>query len=184
MSDENPFHKWIGTGIAALTLVVTASGLFWIARQLEQAQASLISSTSEHLYSRMHDIHKLFIEKPELRAYFYEGKEKPTAYDDPIRYAEVSQAAEMLCDFFHQVILELETVPADDRNYKSEMYRDLAEGWTSYIKDVYKRSPAFREHYRKNRSWYTSSLAMKIFAAADHELDGDAKRQSAKSPAP
>lgn len=162
--------EYFNTTIAVITLLVTAVGLFAISRQLEQSQASLLSNTSEHMYARMHDIHKVFIERPHLRAYFYQNIPAPRLDDDADRYHEVMGATEMLCDFFHQVLVELDTVPEDDRKYSPEMYEDLYSGWTAYIKDVYKRSPAFRAYYKENRNWYTSNLAMALFGEAEKEL--------------
>ena len=161
---------YFNTTIAVITLLVTAVGLFAISRQLEQSRATLLSNTSEHMYARMHDIHKVFIERPHLRAYFYHGAPAPRLEDDAERYYEVLSAAEMLCDFFHQVLVELDTLPEDDRDYSPEMYQDLYSGWTAYIKDVYKRSPVFRDYYQANQNWYTSNLAMAVFREAGAEM--------------
>lgn len=179
LSRFKPSLALINMAIAAGTLLVTAYGLFSIFRQIEQSQATLISEISDKAYARMHDIHKLLIEEPELRPYFYEGKEnvKPETQEGPAfeRYQQVAQMAEVLCDFFHQVILSLDTVPKQDQLEKAEMYDDLRYGWTCYIKDVFKRSPALRQHYVANKPWYTSNkLATTIFDEAESERLGKA----------
>lgn len=179
MSESSRLQKFNAL-IGFMAFLVTTVGLFSIVRQMEQTHATLFSSASDHIYARMHDIHKIFIERPYLRGYFYNNVPKPTMAEDESRHYEVSTAAEMLCDFFHQVLVELDTVPEQDRKYSPEMYRDLHDGWTAYIKYVYKSSPAFREHYNANKSWYTSQLAMKLFGEADAEL----VREAAVPPAP
>lgn len=140
-------HPWteivtaVGTALGA---IFTALGLGFIVVQLRAARRQLTITTFEHLYSGMQDIHKVLIEKPYLRPFFYGGKATKEGSD---HYEEVCVAAEMLADFFQQVCLELEFMPPK-----------TAQGWKAYISNIIGKSPALRSHLRSNAAWYPSQL--------------------------
>jgi hypothetical protein len=140
-------HTWteiitaVGTVLGA---VFTALGLGFIVVQLRAARRQLTITTFEHLYSGMQDIHKVFIEKPYLRPFFYEGKPLKEGANNP---EEIYVVAEMLADFFQQVCLELDLMPPK-----------TAQGWRAYISDIIGRSPTLRVHLKSNAAWYPSQL--------------------------
>ncbi len=134
------------TAVASAVAALAASaGLIYIARQLHNARQTLQFAAAEHLYSRMHDIHKLFLDRPELRPYFYE-RVRPGRWSGHKRKAEVM--AELLADFFQQVFLELNTLPLQTR-----------AGWREYMSHVLRHSPTLLNFVESHRAWYPSNFA-------------------------
>ena len=113
----DPNWAEITSALANISMaVLTSIGFFYVYKQIR-------ASAVDHLYSRMHDIHKIFMLKPELRRYFYDTKQLPADGKDDA--AEVSILAEMIADFFQQVFLELDHLPPV-----------AAKGWRCYMKDT------------------------------------------------
>ncbi|OHE85680.1 MAG: hypothetical protein A2579_03975 [Lysobacterales bacterium RIFOXYD1_FULL_69_11] len=127
------------SGIAeSLSALFVLFGFWFVVRQLR-------SSSVEHLYCRMHDIHRMFIEHPELRTYFYENTALPS--NDPELVVRIHAAAELLADFFQQVFLELDLLP-----------KNAALGWRLYMTDVLDRSQVLQSYVNRHRSWYPSNF--------------------------
>ena len=143
--------------VTALASVVAASfaGLaFW---QLKAAREQLAITTFEHLYGRMQGIHEQFLQKPELRDYFYSGK---IVGPDDTKAREVDIIAEMLADFFQQVHLQLGFMPLK-----------TARGWRAYSMEIVERSPALQAYLLANATWYPSDLLQVARAAKDRLPD-------------
>jgi len=71
-------NEWteVAQAIAAITTAIASIGMLWVVnRQLRQANRSLKQSYHVSLYSANAEIDKVFIDKPELRPYFYDNKE-------------------------------------------------------------------------------------------------------------
>lgn len=162
-----------------LTSLTTIAGLLLVWMQLRANGEALHASTIEQIYSRMHDVNGQFVQHPEWRPYFYEGLAihepneliaKLGLNEDLVR-AQIPPLAEMMCDFFAQALLELKNLPPA-----------AYAGWQSYIKEIYKRSPAMRDYYHQNIEWYQYDDAARLFDAADQELLQMMEAQA--SPAP
>lgn len=125
--------------LGALLVLV---GFGFVVRQLR-------SNSVQQLYCRMYEIHRLFIEKPYLRPYFYEN------WDVPDRASwlavEVDATSEMLADFFQQVFLELDLLP-----------RSAASGWRIYMKDTLDHSQVLQRYVNAHRDWYPSNFVGKL----------------------
>lgn len=135
----------VASAIANISIAIfTAIGFPFIVMQIRRARRTLEITTFEHLYSRMHDIHKIFVEKPHLRAYFYDAEIIDSSSKN---YLEVCAAAEMFADFFQQIYLQIDLMPSK-----------AAEGWKTYMENIVSNSPVLKEHLKCNKAWYTSAL--------------------------
>jgi hypothetical protein len=130
----------------AIGTLFTGLGFVFVVKQLAAVRRQLTLATIEQLYGRMHSIHELFVQKPGLRAYFYDDKPANPGASD---YAEVCAATEMIADFFQQVSLQLDLMPKATRS---------AEGWRAYMDEIVSHSPALRRHFREHHAWYPSRL--------------------------
>lgn len=115
---------------------------------------SLLSAIYSYLLSRqahhvstyygaidlLRELDKTFLEYPDLRPYFYDGK--PFDVDDPNR-DRVLAAAELVLDAFEWIWYR-----QDKLNAKSE------EGWRAYTIDTFSSSPVLQQHYLASESWY------------------------------
>jgi hypothetical protein len=129
------------SAVADVSMVlVTLFGFIFIYKQIRSASA-------EHLYSRMHDIHKIFLDNPEFRRCLYDP-EPPSVeeYSD-----EHLIMGEMMADFFQQVFLELKHLP-----------RTTAASWKCYMRDVLNNSPALRNFVASRQDWYPSNFVEKL----------------------
>jgi len=97
----------------------------WI--QIRDAKRGIKSSTYQNVAQGMIDIDKIFIEKPELKPYFY--SKKASAQGELI-YPRLLSAAEMFLDFFDNVY-----------HQKSCMPIETFDGYTAFMRDIYKCSP-------------------------------------------
>jgi hypothetical protein len=139
MSQGNP---WDLLNATANTVTAISASLVFV--QLRFARKTLKITTFEHLYSRMNNIHSMFIDHSELRAYFYDSM----AIDgDRNHRAKISQAAEMIADFFEQVSLEFEHMP-----------EDVAKGWKNYMRSLVDTSPALQKHLLDRQAWYPTEF--------------------------
>ncbi|RLK25185.1 hypothetical protein DER29_3171 [Micromonospora sp. M71_S20] len=102
------------------------------------------------------ELDKTFLEYPEIRPYFYDGK--PVGDDEPDRH-RIRAAAELILDTFEWIWYRRK-----DLNAKGE------EGWRAYIVDTFSSSPALQHHYASSASWYpgiTRLIAEHGIALAD-----------------
>lgn len=86
------------------------------------------------------ELDKTFVEYPEIRPYFYEGKSLEA--DDPNLH-RVRAVAELVLDAFEWIWHRKEELNTDDET-----------GWMNYIADTYFSSPALQQHYASVASWY------------------------------
>ena len=132
--------EWVSASANVFMALATAIGFIFVYKQIR-------SSSADHLYGRMHDIHKLFLQKPELRRYLYDLK--PPSVEDYSDEALIM--AEMVADFFQQVFLELDHLPSV-----------TAEGWRCYMRDILKNSPALRNFVLAKEEWYPSNFVEQL----------------------
>jgi hypothetical protein len=92
----------------------------------------------------MFEIDRLFIEKPELKPYFY--GQKPLTVDDP-DYNRVMSTAELFVDFM---------------DYVTEVEPALPEyPWDTlkcYFRDLLRTSPALQQYWQKHDQWYPDTV--------------------------
>jgi hypothetical protein len=159
------WSKIIGATLALI-------GLFLTWGQLRDNGQALDANTIEQIYSRMHDIDKLFVEHPELKPYFYADMRlndrnplvEKLGLNEALVKAQVPALAELICDFFAQALLQLKNLPPG-----------AYEGWRNYFKAVYMRSPELRDYYKANAQWYQYEEADRLFKEADTALAAQAE---------
>jgi len=122
------------------TLLITTIGFCFIYVQMEQTQHILNSSTHAAIYGQTQVLDQLMIEKPFLRKYIYENCEPP---EDLERRRIVLSTTDMFADFFEHVAQQ-----------RTNMPENIRRPWLSYIRDVYKSSPAYRDQFKDRGIWY------------------------------
>jgi hypothetical protein len=85
---------------------------------------------------------QVFIEKPDLRPYFYDGK--PIAKDDA-KYDQVVATAELMMDVFDQIA-------GDSKDFPE--YYDDPGAWDRWMVEMFKSSPILRWFCDKYSHWY------------------------------
>ncbi|MEW2378138.1 hypothetical protein AB0883_18820 [Micromonospora sp. NPDC047812] len=110
------------------------------------------TSTYYGVIGLFRELDKTFIEHPEIRPYFYDGK--PVDVDESNRH-RVRAAAELVLDTFEWIWHRRK-----DLNAKGE------EGWRAYIVDTFSSSPALQQHYVRSASWYPGITRL----IADHGI--------------
>ena len=108
-------------------------------------------STYTGVISLFRELDRTFIEYPDLRPYFYDGK--PVGVDDP-NHNRVQAAAELVLDTFEWIWYRQENLNAEDE-----------KGWQTYIAETYFSSPALQQHYTRYPSWYPGIARL----IADHK---------------
>lgn len=130
--------------------IVVAASLWFLWIQIRYLRHSLTGSIYQNVYETMIKMDNVFVENPELKPYFYDGKETNPA--DPL-YQRVSSVAEMLTDYFDSVYYQKNYVPV-------QWFREF----TSFMRDIYKSSPALREHLSQRQQWHPKEFIMYIEA--------------------
>ena len=128
---------------AIAMVILTGVGFLFLNLQLKDAAQTHQITTYENIYSRMHDIHKLFLENTELRGYFYDGW--TTAHADPQTLKKLTILAEMMADFFQQIHLQL-----------GMMTPNTAKGWRNYMSSIMEKSPILCTFFQEHKDWYPS----------------------------
>ena len=164
-------HLWVQI-IAGTIGVIGVLLLVWQLHQsniqLNQAEQAIRSDTIGQIYNHMVEVDRLFVDHPELKPYFYEGKKigdpNPLLIESvngvAIHQAKVRATAELIADFFSEALQGVVFLP-------EETY----EGWCAYIKYVYKQSPPLQELYQQRIDWYRNEVAGQLFKKAQHEID-------------
>jgi hypothetical protein len=90
---------------------------------------------------------RVFLDHPELRPYFYEGKDLDKS--DPLLYAQVEAVAEMHLDVFDYNL-----------NYRLLFPKEyhFPEGHESFIREMLAQSPIMRRALEKRAAWYSPEL--------------------------
>lgn len=125
--------------------------------QIKQLEISTRGETYGDLYRHQQVIHQFFIDRLDLRPFFYDGAEIQGEEDE---VQTINIVAEMMVDFFEHIFLQLPSLGEDTQ-----------EGWESYIVKIYKNSPAVREHLRTNGAWYSHRLINLLETKAQDNKD-------------
>lgn len=90
---------------------------------------------------------ELFIREPQLRPYFYSGKDVDKA--DPL-YDKVYAMAEYQLDFFDSLSTQLKEYP--------NLWLHEKKTWEANIIDSFAWSPVLRRYLEANKDWYSDEL--------------------------
>jgi hypothetical protein len=133
---------WIQTAIAGVSFLGFVGLIFslWSLRQ------ATFASVYQGIASQMHDLDKLFVERPDLRPYFYGEEPKPVPHDEPER-GRVLATAELIVDFADNFVAQRRVLPGD-----------YERGWAEYFRALYVSSPAVQHFWKKSSGWYCDDL--------------------------
>ncbi len=129
------------------TLVVSGAAVIVLIVQVRKLRETIQGDTFGRLYAQDSDITHLFLSYPELRPYFYEGHDVDRLEPDSPELARVKAAAEVLCDYFDHVALQMQCMP-----------KDAQETWRSYVVSIHASSPIIQRFLGENPSWYSEAL--------------------------
>ena len=127
----------IQTIISVLGFVAVVVSLIYVAQNIK-------TQVYQSIGNQLIDINKVFVDHPELRPYFYEGKEISKGSK---LYGLATSIAEMRLDFYDSVLIQMKYFP-----------KYFVVGWKETIRDVFAFSPIMRETLEIRRKWYSPGL--------------------------
>jgi hypothetical protein len=143
-----------------LNVVFSVLGLLSLYFLLEQTRGTFVqaqhlarsveSGAYQSITTELLELHKLYLEHPQLRPYFRGGRDiRP---DDP-NYEQALVLAEYQLDFFDSFWVQSEQMP-------HILNRDGPEwlSWLSYMRDSFALSPLMCRHLDSVKTWYTSEF--------------------------
>lgn len=111
----------------------------------ENMQASMYATIAAHTM----EMDRIFVDRPELRPYFYSNK--PIDEADKV-YDQVMAVAEHELDLFDSIYTQLGYIPDDEDKDEDR------ETWRRYFAASFAKSPALCKRYYANKDWYMRSL--------------------------
>jgi hypothetical protein len=142
--------------------LVTLGGFYFVTQQLRRERSALETQTSAQVYQGSIGILNLFIDRPELRPYFYD--DVPLPEQEPER-SRVLAACEVMADHWENTCLSGQSLHADTLRV-----------WSAYMVRVYRRSPALRAFLLREGHCYSNEF----LALLDPELPAASRRAVAK----
>jgi hypothetical protein len=106
-------------------------------------------------------INEVFLQKPELRQYFYGGVDLE---ENSLVYADAESAAELILDVMEHVLWQARFFPQLFTPEKSE--EGTQDTWKNYFHDMFILSPLLRKYLEKRQRWY-SPLVIDIMKQAN-----------------
>jgi hypothetical protein len=127
----------------------TVKALKYSASAIEINTKAIEQNAFNSAASNLMEIGKLFVDKPHLRKYFYDGEPVP---ERPEEYEQAKAAALVMLDFLANILVYV-------NNYE-HLYPE--KEWHGYIKDIFRSSPMLRETFtqlrRAGKEWYVEEL--------------------------
>jgi hypothetical protein len=139
--------------LSGIGLVISALGFTAVIVSIRTAQAQMSCSeiqtsllVKDRTLANVLALDRIFFDHPELRPYFYEGKDLDEA--DPL-YPKVAAVAEMHLDVFDHDIEYRQQFP---KQYYSP------QAMERFVHNMLAKSPVMRRYLRKNAEWYSPQL--------------------------
>lgn len=136
--------------------LVALFGFFLVSQQLRIGRESMNAQARGLIYQLSHNVYKLFVDRPELRPYFYGDIPIPT--EEPER-SQVLSAAELLCDYFEHIYFAGE-----------QLAPELKDTWCSYMRMLYQSSDALKHYLDGMDSQYSPSFLSEIRTEPEKSL--------------
>ena len=111
--------------------LVAAFGFIFIWVQLKHERSALEAQTRLQIYELGSNVLNMFVERPELRPYFYSNRPIPTK--DPLR-SQVLAATELVLDQLESIVMS-----------HGDMDATTLETWAKYMNGIYLTSPTIQE---------------------------------------
>lgn len=144
--DRDLFYKKLSLFISSGGFLLIVVGLTVNFIQSNRVEKSIRATVQNSVLNHVLTLDKLFMDKPYLRPYFYEGK--PIDEKDE-KYQEVVMAAEMVLDIF-------DIIAAQNQNFLE--FWDDPQAWDEWMIDTFATSPILRDTLDKRSSWYSKFL--------------------------
>ena len=169
-----------------LNVVFSVLGLLSLYFLLEQTRGTFVqaqhlarsveSGAYQSITSELLELHKLYLEHPELRPYFRDGRDiRP---DDP-NYEQALVLAEFQLDFFDSFWVQSEQMP----NILGREGPDWLS-WVTYMRDSFALSPIMCRHLDSIKAWYTPEFVAFAKASCPKGVISQVDETSANSHAP
>ena len=134
----------LALGVSIVAVYVVYKQLQVVYQQLQKVNETILGNAFSSCFIELRELHKVFIEDPKLRPYFYED-EHPTPKSDA--YQKAMAVAEMFFDaFIHMYLL------------RSRFPEDLREHIDLYIEDMINLSEFLSDYLAKNEKWMPADL--------------------------
>jgi hypothetical protein len=132
-----------------LQCLITAGGFVFVWSQIKLLRQSTAGSTYASLYGEYMDVCKLFLEKPQLRPYFYHPAAGAPEMPDG---GEARQTVEVMCELMTGL---LEHATLQQGNIPANIWEQC---WKKYTNDRFNESPAMRSYWELNRHLYADAF--------------------------
>jgi hypothetical protein len=139
--------KWWSLSLfELLTTIISVLGFAAVIWTIESGKKALTTNSYLQVYGWTYDIDKIFIEKPQLRHYFYEGD---SILPNDSNYQQVEAIAEFMLDNFDAVL-------NNEDYFKKDL--EAKKAWVNYIRCSFHSSPILRTEFKNNLSSYRKEL--------------------------
>jgi hypothetical protein len=132
----------IATGVLGVT--ISLGGFLLVVVQLFKLDKSMKSSARGSIYDMASRIKEVFLSKPHLRPYFFEGE--PISQGDA-NYQEAVAVADYYCLYLEQITTQKNSIDETER-----------ASWLKYAHDIYHDSPLLQEFLKDKRKWYSQKF--------------------------
>jgi hypothetical protein len=128
-----------------MSLVISVAGFVTVIISIFLLNRSLKNDTYQGSANQMFAADQIFITYPDLRPYFYSGKDM--SEDDP-NYDRVIAIAEYMQDYFGAILIQCKRLPHIwPQNW-----------WLPYFKYVFANSPVLCRNLEASAGWYQKEL--------------------------
>jgi hypothetical protein len=134
------YSEWVGAIATCVGAIGTIVSLIFLYHQVKGLKSTIENSESSsylNMLELMVSIDRFFIDKPELKPYFYNNKEVDAK--DPIEKDRLESVAEMMMDFFEAVYHQKGSLPVATFN-----------AYKRYMRRIYEHSPVLKDFLGKN----------------------------------
>jgi hypothetical protein len=129
-----------GDWIQAVIAVVSIGALGGVIFSVWSLKAATFASVYQGIAGQMHDLDRLFVERPDLRPHFYGKKDLP---DDERERDRVLATAELIVDFADNFVAQSPLLPSQ-----------YTRAYSDYFRDLNRTSPAIRHFWAECGKWY------------------------------
>jgi hypothetical protein len=138
-----------------VSLILLALQVREMTKQSALATRSTIAAVYQQMNDNMLDIDRLFVERPELRPFFYGDAVLP-ADAEPVDRERLVAMAELIVDLMDNVVTQLPILPAR-----------LAQPWQDFFRGLVSGSPTLTEFWKAWRHLYSIDLRNLLDASDD-----------------
>jgi hypothetical protein len=136
----------IGLRVNSQQVAINADQLRLNTAQSLRTEKSMCSNVQIAVLNHVVNLDRLFMDKPYLRPYFYDGREVSETEE---KFDELSATSEMVLDIFDLVA---------DQSRKNPECWDRPKLWDEWIIDTFSTSPILRDTLSKYSTWYEEPL--------------------------